>query len=241
MPTERFEEYLRLRAAIAVTGIETNLGYDDTFGMVVPSSGTAEFGEWSESEHPQEDYPLLFSRHFKETATATASIDFAIILAGDRPSESPLSVDFSELLVLSIGDAEPPAAAGADTTPSDEVLAVVDFARTRGFQEIADRLVELAQLPFDDDEAPLQAASAQYFVDYCLARKKKGCPLTTLTPAGEIDVTWKGPAGQSVLMRFFSTELVWVAYDLLMEKGSFETAAPNLISSDLHFSIPDWA
>lgn len=125
--------------------------------------------------------------------------------------------------------------------PTNELQTVIDHARGNGLQEVAGRLEDLAKLPLDDDDAPLQAESARNFVEYFIARQKKGRPLMTVTPAGDLDATWKGADGESVTMRFFSDGRVWVAYKLSKERGSFERAAADLRDSKLRFRIPDWA
>lgn len=118
---------------------------------------------------------------------------------------------------------------------------VVDQARRKDLKRVADRLAELGREPLDEDELPLEAASAKYFVEYCSRRGNHAHPLITATPTGNLDATWKGPEGQSIVMRFFPSGLVWVAYSLTLEKGSFEVAATDLLDPKMRFRIPDWA
>ena len=139
------------------------------------------------------------------------------------------------------GDSIPDAEIREPTEVTSELQEVIDYARTHGLHEVADRLMILGERPFGDDEAPLQAASAMCFVEYCLARQKQARPLMTVTPAGELDATWKGPAEQSQVMRFFPNGSVWVAYKLLRGRGSFEAAAADVLDPDFHYKIPDWA
>lgn len=130
---------------------------------------------------------------------------------------------------------------GESGAHSDSLDHVVDQARRKGLKRVADRLAELGREPLDEDELPLEAASAKYFVEYCSRRGNHAHPLITATPTGNLDATWKGPEGQSVVMRFFPSGLVWVAYSLTLAKGSFEVAATDLLDPKMRFNIPDWA
>ena len=139
------------------------------------------------------------------------------------------------------GNSIPEAEIREATEVTSELQEVIDHARGQGLQEIAERLIELGQQPIDEDAVPLQASSAMRFVEYCFARQKQGRPLMTVTPAGELDATWKGTEEQSQSMRFFPNGLVWVAYKLLRGRGSFEAAAADLLDPDFYYKIPDWA
>lgn len=124
---------------------------------------------------------------------------------------------------------------------SNQLPGIVDYARRHGLPEIAERLIELFKQPLDDDERPLHGRAAVPFIHYCLARGKAHRPLMTVTPTGELDVTWKDAVGEKVLMRFFEDGRVWVAYTLSKERGSFEVAARDLVRQSLHFKLPTWA
>lgn len=132
-------------------------------------------------------------------------------------------------------------ALGAVTKPIKMLQDVVNYAQLKGLQKIADRLVELGELPCDD-ELPLNVEAAKCFVDYCISRPKQTRPLMTVTPKGELDAIWKGPDDQVQTIRFFPDKTVWVAFELtVIKKGSFSTTASNLLNPNLEYKIPGWA
>ncbi len=170
-----------------------------------------------------------------------ASSGTAIVPEQIELETDPIKIVIVDSIASPAGNTMLGARIGEIAELTSELQAVIDHARSQGLQEIADRFVELGQQPLEEDEVPLQAASAMFFVEYCIARQKQGRPLMTPTPTGELDATWKGSEGESVTMRFFPNGSVWVAYKLLKEKGSFEASATDLVDSRLRFIIPDWA
>lgn len=131
---------------------------------------------------------------------------------------------------------------GAEGDADSDVLdEVVDQARRNNLHHIGDRLAELGREPLEEDEEPLSAAAAKYFVEYFLRRRNETFPLITATYTGELEATWNGPEQQVLAMRFFPNGSVSVAYRLAVEKGSFIIAASDLLSPLTSFRIPDWA
>ena len=172
------------------------------------------------------------------TGVAVSLVDPASIAFSAGSSLSLFHTDFSD---WSSGDSILGPRLGEPAELTVELQKVIDYAERQGLQQVADRFVDLARLPLDDDETPLQAGAARNFVEYCIARQKKGRPLMTVTPGGYLDATWKCSERERIVMRFFSDGSVWVAYRLLIESGSFELAAKDLLNPNLHFKIPNWA
>ena len=239
--TENIEEFGRFRAARAAALIETDLAYDLSPGMIMASSGTAIVPEQTEFEIAEMSYLRQLAREYDDVFDVTASASFTIVYIGDGPSKTSDSLDILYSIAGPAGDTMADTEIGEAAELTDELQAVVEYARGHGLQGIADRLVELDQQPLSDDEAPLQAESACFFVEYCVARQKQTRPLMTVTPTGELDATWKGSEEQSQVMRFFPNGSVWVAYKLLRGRGSFEAAAADVLDPDFHYKIPDWA
>ena len=237
--TESIDAIVRFRAAIAQAWIATDRDYDRSPGMLIPSSGTADVAEQGESESAKVIYLPAWSGEYANDVTASTT--FEIVYRGDISSEASNTSIVPDFIGSSAKDTVPDGEVGETTELTDALQEVVDHARSQGLQEIADRLIKLGQQPIDEDAVQLQASSAMRFVEYCLARQKQGRPLMTVTPAGELDATWKGTEEQSQSMRFFPNGLVWVAYKLLRGRGSFEAAAADLLDPDFYYKIPDWA
>ena len=262
--TEGVEAYGRFRTARAMARIETDSSYDPSPGTFTEMSGAATVAEmepksakanfsWSwgreqgnadfvsASHEAKVIFLWLWGREQVDAVLVSASHEIVIDRIGDGPSRTSDSLfaqyDISAKAGVPATDAE----IGKAAKLTDELHAVVYYARVHGLQEIADRLVELGQQPFSDDDAALQAESAKCFVEYCVARHKRTRPLMTVTPEGELDSTWINPEDERIVMRFFPNKLVWVAYKLAMEKGSFEISARDLIDPNLHFKFPFWS
>lgn len=205
---------------------ETNNAYTHYDKMFLGTSGTVIEPELAEKETSQMTFPRMLKYKAENWP--------------DRDASDQLEIDH-------IGDGD--SAASDDLLPTrtvaneaqDNLQAVVDSARNEELQEVADRLAAIDQEPLGEEDTPLQAVAARGFVEYCVARKKKIRPLMTVTPTGELDVTWKGSKGEGVTMRFFPDQRIWVAYTLLKLKGSLETTTTGLSDPDLPFKIPDWA
>ncbi len=122
-----------------------------------------------------------------------------------------------------------------------DAQAVVDLARQHELEAVANELQALFELPRDDEEESLHADASLNFVRYCIARAKTGCPLITVTPTGNLDITWKGGVGERVIMRFFGNGTVWVALKLKKIRGSLELAARDLAEQSHKWNLPEWA
>lgn len=262
--TEGVEAYGRFRAARAMARIDTDSSYDPSPGMFTGMSGAATVAEtepksakanfsWSWGREQGNagfvsalhEAKVIFSwswgREQADAVLVSASYEIVIDHIGDSPSKTSDSLFAQYVISGKAGVPTTDAEIGKAAKLTDELHAVVYYARVHGLQEVADRLVELGQQPLSDDDAALQSESAKCFVEYCVARHKQTRPLMTVTPEGELDATWKNPKGEKIMMRFFPNGSVWVAFKLVREKGSFETAARDLIDSNLHFKIPHWS
>lgn len=228
--TEFNEAFRRFQAARVMARIDIDSAYELSPEMFTPTSGTTSVGEQTQLGYADLVYlkTLAARRRHDEAFVSLSAGTLLNLIHQDFFSWS----SESELVTVQSGEI---------VEPKDDLQAVVDYARRHGLQEVADRLVDLARLPVGDDEMPLQAGAARNFAEYCVARQKSCRPLMTVTPAGDLDATWKGADGESVTMRFFSDGRVWVAYKLSKERGSFERAAADLQDSKLRFRIPDWA
>ena len=197
MQIQDIEAFARSTAAIAQARIATNRAYD--LEMLISSSGTT-----YEQREPESAKVIELTALVGEyTNDVTASTKSQIMHRGDIPSEVSNTSFVQHSIDSAAKHTGPYAGVGETTELTVALQAVVDHARSHGLQEIADRLVELGQHPLDEDEVPLQATSAMRFVQYCLDRMKQARPLMTVTPAGELDATWRGPEEQSQVMRFF--------------------------------------
>ena len=239
--TEGIETFRRFQAARVAAQIETDPAYVPSPGMFIPSSGTAIVPEQMELANAEVGYWESSAPKYYDVSNVTASMGFVIVHSGDGPSETSDSLDILVSIAGPAGDTIADAELGEAAELTNKLQAVVDYARSHRQQEVADCLVRLGQRPLGDDEEPLQPASAMSFVEYYIARRKQARPLMTVTPAGELDATWKGPKRERITMRFFPNRSVWVAYKLLRQTGSFEAAATDLLGPDLAFNIPDWA
>ena len=244
--TESLEEYGRFRAAWAYAVVATDPHHNPSLGAAIQTSGTVSRVELPETEDLMAYYPPDTSRSAEDKLGVTvmlSSAHYAVrsIAYGHSHEWNILRVD-NDSAVDTIGlGAAVLAAAVAAAVSNEDIHEIVDFARRSGLDDVADRLVVLFDRPLDGDEAPLQSEAAMSFVKYCVAREKKGRPLMTVTPAGELGVTWKGPRGQWVLVRFLAGGLVWIAFKLLKEKGAFEANARDLVNQTLRFKLPEWA
>ena len=206
---------------------------------IEPTIGTAIAGDLPETEGTTVYFPIRNNDNITNIIGSFPSTTVVRVLS-DLHKNTYRFVSFDETTDVVIGAAVAIAGSDAGRAPI-QLPGIVDFARRKGLPEIAGRLAELFEQPLDDDEEPLRASATVKFVLYCLARRKAGRPLMTVTPTGELDVTWKGAAGKKVLMRFFEDGSVWVAYKLTKERGSFEVAARDLRKQRLHFKLPSWA
>ena len=231
--TEELDTFSRFQAARMVARIETDPAYEPFPGTFVQTSGTAIVAEQTGSEILLVEFWRASAREY--VFDVTTSIPFEIDSNGNGPSEA------SDSRTRLTGDTRWDTEAGEDAHPTRDLREIVDFARGHGLDEVANRLIDIGERTLGNDEVPLQTASAKCFVEYCIARQKQGRPLMTPTPTGELDVTWKGSEGEQISMRYFRDETVWVAYKLSKERGSFESAASDLMDPDLHFKIPHWA
>lgn len=240
MQTEYIDSIVRrYQTAGMPAWIATDRGYDRSFGEIIPSSGTAIVIEQRGLERAKVSLES-FANEF--TNDIIASTPYVIELRGDIPSEASNTSIILDFIGGSAKDTLPDGEVAKTTVLTDALQEVVDLARNQELHEISDRLIELGHQPFDDDELPLQAASADCFLEYCLARQKQARPLMTVTPAGELDATWKGPDEQSQVMRFFPNGSVWVAFKLSRGRGSFEAiVVTDLLDPDSPYNIPDWA
>lgn len=253
--TEFIDARVRYRQVKEQDRIATDDDYDRSLGMLRPSSGTAYVAEQGESDSAEmywrslaDEYANLVSDNMffgslagEPANNVTVSTTFKIVHGGSISGEASNTSIVIDFIDSSAKDATPDGELGETKELTGALRSVVDHARSQGLLEIADRLILLSQQPLDEDEVLLQAASAMCFVEYCLARQKQIRPLMTVTPAGELDATWKGPDKQSLVMRFFPNGSVWVAYKLLRGRGSFEAAAADLLAPDFDYKIPDWA
>jgi len=96
---------------------------------------------------------------------------------------------------------------------SDSFLSIVEQARTEGFDQVADRLVELRLRPLEEGEVALHPEPARHFVEYCSVRRQDGRPLMTSTPQGDLDATWKGPEGQNQVVSGYR----WIGWSACMQ------------------------
>ena len=262
--TEGVEAYGRFRAARAMARIETDSSYDPSPGMFTGTSGAATVAE-TEPKSAKENFSWSLGREQGNADFVSASREAKVIFSwlwGREQVDAVLVSASHEIVIDHIGGGASKTSdsffaqydisgkAGVPTTDAeigkaakltDELHAVVYYARVHGLQEVADRLVDLGQQPFSEDDAALQAESAKCFVEYCVARHKQTRPLMTVTPEGELDSTWISSEGDRIMMRFFPNKLVWVAYKLALERGSFEISASDLIDPKLHFKIPFWS
>jgi len=118
---------------------------------------------------------------------------------------------------------------------------VIELARSRVSVEVADRLIELRNLPIEDDESALQVGSAYWFVQYCIRLGIRKRPLITASPMGEIGATWEHGEEEVVDIEFFDDEKIWVALKLEGKSVSFESTVRSFPSSNLLVMLPDWA
>lgn len=236
---ERNEEFREYQAASAAALVERDSDYDISFGKNTPTpiSGNVTVAQLAENESLVE---LLrcFVREHSDTLTSNRVV---ILDVGKYPGVTVGDLYARGLIIDSAGEAIPHSEFGETSEPDITLPAVIELARAHDLDEVADRLAELSRLPFGEDEEPLQPEAANFFVGYCVARQKRTRPLMTVTPTGELDATWKGPAGEKVIMRFFASGNVWVACKSSRAKGSFEKDVSELSDPDLFFNIPDWA
>lgn len=224
--SERFEEFERFQAA--QLSALTDLSYDPNVGVPEQTSGTGirviVLGHNSilSDYQPANPVPVGAGTNLALTALqAMIHLTFEDTAAWIRPLE--------------------PSGSAAAAVPKTGTTAAISLARAHHLNDVADRLALLFEQELDEDEVPLDVEAAVNFVNYCVAREKKARPLMAATPSGELGITWKGPEGEKVLMRFFADHKVWVAYKLKAVKGSFEINATNLISGNSRFNVPDWA
>lgn len=239
--TESLEKFGRAQAAWASAVVATGPHHKPSLGTEMQTSGTVFGVELPETEDLTVYYPPGILRAAEDEIDITVTLSAAhypaqTIAFGQPHTWNILRVDNdSDVEPIEIGGAS------ADSDLSDDLHDIVDLARRSGLHDVAERLTQLSKQPHDDDERPLLGRTAAPFVHYCLARGKATRPLMTVTPTGELDVTWKDAAGEKVLMRFFEDGRVWVAYRLSKERGSFEVAARDLVRQSLHFKLPTWA
>lgn len=232
---ERLEEFERFRATQQVYGVSTYAGYDPIPAITIPTSGTAAFPEEAAFTNPKWPRQSLPHRaRVQATIWTIAGVD-----AGADLSAFDATLDFN-IRADNVGELAESQTRGV---VAPELRVAIQRAENEGLDEIAVRLRELAELPPEEGVFPLSAESAGHFVTYCVTRQKRGRPIMTATPTGELDCTWKAPQEGRVVMRFFPDGLVWVAFKFKRpkQKGSFEISAEELPKPDQRFRIPDWA
>ncbi len=226
-PPEKLEKFERFHHAAQLSAL-TDLSHDPNVGVQEQTSGTELRwivpGRNSISFYYQPTNPIP-GRLDTDLAITTRQAMIHLAFEDNATWIEPLE----------------PSGRAAVADPKIDTTAAISLARAHHLNDVADRLALLFDQPLDEDEVPLDVEAAVNFVNYCVARKKKPRPLMAATPSGELGITWKGPKGEKVLMRFFADHQVWVAYKLKTVKGSFEINATDLISGNSRFDVPDWA
>jgi hypothetical protein len=114
------------------------------------------------------------------------------------------------------------------------------FARFFISEQIANRLTELHQAPYDpEEEEPLNSESVRLFIEYCRRKGLGSSPDIAVTPDGLIEADWTHNK-EWVGMRFLSNGKIWVAIKKSASKGSIETTIDELFSPESNFRLPEW-
>lgn len=121
--------------------------------------------------------------------------------------------------------------------------AAVELARRSISAEVADRLTELRNLPYNRSagEEPLNFESVQWFLDYCSRRQVVGRPLMTVTPDGTIQGDWRRGSDRWLTIRFFPDGMAWVFIQDGTNRGSCRVSASKLLTDECMIQFPDWA
>jgi hypothetical protein len=260
---DEWEPHVRMKSAGAIPFF----GYSDF--MRIPSLVNVLGGATSESTGVSEKEHEEWVGHSKRAFTRITAGDLGFILI-DLTEHSTL-IGYHEPLIEIATDASESAFSGfglstenaseIESRPSWRVTgrtdvdaravlwhvrnldAAIEFARRSVSVEIAERLGELRNQPYDRDagEEPLNLDSVRWFLDYCVRRGAAERPLMTVTLDGIMQGDWRQGKERRLTIRFYPDGMAWVAIGDGSSRGAWQEPARNLLTNKSIARIPDWA
>jgi hypothetical protein len=210
----------------------------------VPSSWTEPIviGIGSSTLHG-DDFQLI--AHIKKNERSDVGrIHSRQIIVVSEPARFIESENASNLAVRS---ASPTASAIVDAGgllfQASDIGYLINFARVFLSPDIASRLEELRDAPFDAglEEKRVNDESVRSFLSYCMKRNHARRPLITATPDGVIQGDWRGDQNERVSIRFFPGDLAWVTLRTTVAHGTVKVRASLLSTDKSPVRLPDWA
>ncbi len=133
--------------------------------------------------------------------------------------------------------------AGGLMSQASDIGDLINFARVYISPDIASRLEELRDAPFDTklDEKRISDESVRSFLSYCMKRGRIRRPLITATPDGVIQGDWSGGEKERVSIRFFPGDVAWVTLRTAVAHGTVRVQASLLLTDKSPVRLPDWA